>query len=288
MSKYLKAYIVEITRDFSVLMTADGQFIRYNFPAGKHEIGDEVLYEDTETESAVLSQEEKQTNNFRMLKGLAIGFAAVVLIAFGSFFGVKYFNGLGSSASLKVAGEDAAALSETGLAENSKASQDSADELMLQDAASQEKAAQDTAESADSDESGSTDVTEDTSGEGPVSSPILYEGLYKMDQFNTDLFVDYPDIKIQYRVNQDGQVCPGSDVELNRELSLNFTAIREQKSFNGNIDAILRNMEQEATRTFTVLLENFTQGQEKSELIPLEEAENSFKLIIYGYFEDLQ
>lgn len=82
----MKAYIVEIYKNYCIVMTADGQFIRQNIPAGFHEIGDEISWE----ESGVLNA--GKSNLMRMIGRVAIGFAAVAVITTGAYFGIKFAN----------------------------------------------------------------------------------------------------------------------------------------------------------------------------------------------------
>src|SRR4030043_1973409 len=81
----MKAVIIEIHKDYCIVMTKDGQFIRQNIPAGVFEIGDEI----------VISKEysyEPKTIRAGWLKSLSVASMAVVVVAVLSIFGVWYFK----------------------------------------------------------------------------------------------------------------------------------------------------------------------------------------------------
>jgi len=81
----MKAVIMEIHKDYCIVMTKDGQFIRQNIPAGVFEIGDEI----------VISKEysyEPKTIRAGWLKSLSVASMAVVVVAVLSIFGVWYFK----------------------------------------------------------------------------------------------------------------------------------------------------------------------------------------------------
>lgn len=81
----MKAVIMEIYKDYCIVMTKDGQFIKQNIPAGVFEIGDEILV------SREYSYEPK-TVKVSWLKGLSVASMAVVVVAVLSIFGVWYFK----------------------------------------------------------------------------------------------------------------------------------------------------------------------------------------------------
>lgn len=81
----MKAVIMEIHKDYCIVMTKDGQFLKQNIPAGVFEIGDEI----------VISKEysyEPKTIRASWLKSLSVASMAVVVVAVLSIFGVWYFK----------------------------------------------------------------------------------------------------------------------------------------------------------------------------------------------------
>ena len=81
----MKAVIIEIHKDYCIVMTKDGQFLKQNIPAGVFEIGDEI----------VISKEysyEPKTIRAGWLKSLSVASMALVVVAVLSIFGVWYFK----------------------------------------------------------------------------------------------------------------------------------------------------------------------------------------------------
>ncbi len=101
MRKYLKAYILDIQKDYVILLTTDGQFIKYNVGSIQYEIGDEIIIAPQEInevgfENLKFKDSVKINRNIlRLLRGIAIGFAAVIFLAIGIFFSINYINKLG-------------------------------------------------------------------------------------------------------------------------------------------------------------------------------------------------
>jgi len=81
----MKAVIMEIYKDYCIVMTKDGQFLKQNIPAGVFEIGDEILV------SREYSYKPK-TVKVSWLKGLSFASMAVAVVAVLSVFGVWYFK----------------------------------------------------------------------------------------------------------------------------------------------------------------------------------------------------
>jgi len=81
----MKAVIIEIHKDYCIVMTKDGQFLKQNIPAGVFEIGDEIMV------SKEYSYEPK-TIRAGWLKSLSIASMAVVVVVVLSIFGVWYFK----------------------------------------------------------------------------------------------------------------------------------------------------------------------------------------------------
>ena len=77
----MKAIVIEIYENYCIVMTEDGQFLKYKAVAGSVEIGDEVV---------VNKAHEVKAAKF-VARGLAIA-AAVVVIVIGGFFSYKYLN----------------------------------------------------------------------------------------------------------------------------------------------------------------------------------------------------
>jgi len=78
----VKAVIMEIHKDYCIVMTEDGQFVKQRVPAGVFEIGDEIIVERQ------YSYEPKVSRVVRF----AIAASVVVVVAVGSVLVVRYLK----------------------------------------------------------------------------------------------------------------------------------------------------------------------------------------------------
>jgi len=78
----MKAVVMEIHKDYCIVMTEDGQFLRQEIPAGRLEIGDEI----------VIVKEYYYERRASWVKSFAIAASVVVVVAVGSVFGVRYLK----------------------------------------------------------------------------------------------------------------------------------------------------------------------------------------------------
>jgi len=77
----MKATVMEIYKNYCIVMTRDGQFLKYKTAAGSVEIGDEV----------VISKVPEARTARLVVRGFAIA-AAVVVVAIGGVFSYRYLN----------------------------------------------------------------------------------------------------------------------------------------------------------------------------------------------------
>jgi len=78
----MKAVVMEIHKDYCIVMTEDGQFLRQEIPAGGLEIGDEIVIEKA-------YYYERRAS---WVKSFAIAAAVMVVLALGAVLGVRYFR----------------------------------------------------------------------------------------------------------------------------------------------------------------------------------------------------
>lgn len=81
----MKAVIMEIYKDYCIVMTGDGQFLKQNIPAGVFEIGDEIVV------SKEYSYKPKAIR-VSWLRSLSIAAMVVVVVSVMSIFGVWYLK----------------------------------------------------------------------------------------------------------------------------------------------------------------------------------------------------
>jgi hypothetical protein len=81
----MKAVIMEIYKDYCIVMTRDGQFLKQAIPAGVFEIGDEIVV----SEGYVYRPKLVKVG---WMKSFAVGTMIVVMVAVVSIFGVWYLT----------------------------------------------------------------------------------------------------------------------------------------------------------------------------------------------------
>ncbi|MDD3819638.1 MAG: anti-sigma factor domain-containing protein [Actinomycetota bacterium] len=84
----MKGVIIEIGKDYCIVLTKDGQFIRQKIPHGVFEIGDEIVVtqEDSYREPAMANIKMKRIRSF------AMAVSVVLVLVVGSIFTVKYMS----------------------------------------------------------------------------------------------------------------------------------------------------------------------------------------------------
>jgi len=97
----MKAVIMEIYKDYCIVMTRDGQFLKQRIPAGVFEIGDEITVSEEYTFKPV-----RVNLNIGWIRNAAVTASVVVIVIAGSIFGVWYLRHYSASRSLASFTED--------------------------------------------------------------------------------------------------------------------------------------------------------------------------------------
>ncbi len=93
----MRATVMEIHKDYAIVATGDGRFLRQDTPAGTYEIGDEITIEST--------YEYRPKRSW--IRGVVAAAAVVVVLVTGSVLLVRYFREYGTSTgAVMVAQED--------------------------------------------------------------------------------------------------------------------------------------------------------------------------------------
>ena len=95
----MKAVIMEIYKDYCIVMTRDGQFLKQGIPAGVFEIGDEIVV----SEGYVYRPKVVKVG---WMKSFAVGTMIVVMVAVVSIFGVVYLKQYRPSRGIALSAED--------------------------------------------------------------------------------------------------------------------------------------------------------------------------------------
>ena len=94
----MKAVIIEIGKDYCIVMTGEGQFLKQRMPHGIFEIGDEIIVsEEHAFKPAMINVKMFRARSF------AVAASVIVILAVGSIFGVQYLRNYYSR---EITGED--------------------------------------------------------------------------------------------------------------------------------------------------------------------------------------
>lgn len=291
----MKASVVEIHKDYCIVFTADGRFIRKDMPAGAYEIGDEIIVDTTALSNGF---EKPLRKPFGIFAKLAAGFAAIVILGGGAFLGIKYAGFGFTLTPIKVASEAAQAkiIDSTGK-EDSEGSQGAADqgeqslaaEAPAADAAKSVQSSSTSNGVGQSDEAQSSQdgsaATSDTNNEGGglVLAPpqVLFAGTFKLDKKNIDILIDYPDLNITYTVEQpyvQSSVPGGIETFILKIKNL------QKSTFNGNIDIIFIDKDRSTLQESDIKMGNMDFNFVHTEFIEIAGSADSFKMTVCGNF----
>ena len=95
----MKAVVMEIYKDYCIVMTKDGQFLKQEIPAGVFEIGDEIMV----SEGYVYKPKVVKVG---WMRSFAVGTMIVVMVAVVSIFGVWYLKQYRPSRDIALLTED--------------------------------------------------------------------------------------------------------------------------------------------------------------------------------------
>ncbi|MBM3700339.1 MAG: anti-sigma factor domain-containing protein [Actinobacteria bacterium] len=274
------ALIVEIYKNYCIVVTGDGQFLKQEISAGTYEIGDSIIVAEKEPDRF-----EEKSAIFRILSRVAAGFAIVAVIAFGSYFGINFLRTGRSQMTValqdSVLPEAAQAAVEEAAAENEIGQGQETPSINKQ----QTGEGQLMKESSDDENYDMlNDEMPQTEDAAQVSNaaPVLFEVIHNIADTDQAVLIDYKDIIIDYSVEEPGTESDGSGFE--KSLLFNFMQNKKDHFFNGNIDTILNDANSSAIKTVKMIFENFEYGAKKTQEVELENDARSFTLVIYGSF----
>jgi hypothetical protein len=244
----MKAIIMEINKKYCIVMTEDGQFLNHRISGGSVEIGDEIIMEEKNNGFSYANY------NKAWIKGLAAGFAVLVVLVMGSVFSYRFLKQyFPNSSALTVA---AAKVSEENLTdkETEKNLQSAPQESSIESSFGESAAAAENAE---------------TTKQSPLFEKVL---LLKKENILTEENIN--GILFSYQVLSIGQKLLQVKIE-NKNASLKFegSILLEMILEDGSI-----------IRQVSIALPGFNPGYIKEEKIAIENGETNFKLLIYGEF----
>lgn len=244
----MKAIIMEINKKYCIVMTEDGQFLNHRILGGSGEIGDEIIMEEKNNGFSLA--------NYRKtwIRGLAVGFAVLVVLVMGSVFSYRFLRQYFPISSAPTVA--AAKISEENLAdkETEKNLQSTPQESSTESSIGESEAAAENAE---------------TTKQSPLFEKVL---LLKKENVLTEENIN--GILFSYQVLSTEQKVLQVKIE-NKNDSLKFegSILLEMMLEDGSI-----------TRQVTLWLPGFNPGYIKEEKIAIENGETNFKLLVYGEF----
>jgi hypothetical protein len=235
----MKAIIMEINKKYCIVMTEDGQFLNHRISGGSVEIGDGIIIEEKNNEFSYANY--KKT----WIRGLAVGFAVLVVLVMGSVFSYRFLKQYFPISSAPTVA--AAKISEENLAD--KEAEKNSESSLGESAAAAENA------------------------ETIQQSP-LFEKVLSLKKQNVLTEENINGILFSYQVLSTEQKVLQVKIE-NKNDSLKFegSILFEMMLENGSI-----------TRQVTIGLPGFNPGYIKEEKIAIENGETNFKLLVYGEF----
>lgn len=236
----MKAIVMEINKKYCVVMTEDGQFLNRRISGGSVEIGDSIIIEEKNNEFSYMSYKKP------WIRGVAIGFAVLVVLVMGSVFSyefLKQYFPIGSApavAAAKLAEDDRAVTGE------------------------EEKNAEDLP-----GESAAADENIESIRQSPLYEKVL---LLKKETVLTEENIN--GILFSYQVLNAGQKILQVKIE-NKNDTLKFegSILLEMMLEDGSIKS-----------QTTIDLPGFNPGYIKEEKVVIENGETNFRLAVYGEF----
>jgi hypothetical protein len=296
----MKASVVEIYKDYCIVLTRDGRFIRQDVSAGAYEIGDEIVIE---ANGLITAKEKRLKKPFGMFARLAAGFAAIVILGGSAYLGIKYAGPGFALNPVKVASQAAQekAFAPTvqedtdgGYVTAQQGEQDLAIEAPdsvagVAGVQSSESSSSDASKSGQSLPSSSQDsgaAASDTNSEDDnsfASLPFLFEETTKLEKNNIDIPIDYTDLIITYKVGQIYSQDKGTG-----EISIFTIKIKnvQKSTFTGNIDIIFIDKNNITLQTSAFETGNLVFNDDFTQQIQIESNTDSFIMTLYGCFNE--
>jgi hypothetical protein len=307
----MKASVAEVHKDYCIVITQDGRFIRQDKPAGSYEIGDEITIEAADLSAA---REKTGGKPFGMFARLAAGFAAIVILGGGAYIGIKYagpgfafspvkavaqaaqaktvdssvkedtdggYETLGQS-EYTLAAEASASESDVTGSQSSKSSADASKSAQSTSASNQDSMQSDKT-LPPQDSGAATSIANSEEGIAQAPRPVLFEETIKLYKNNIDILIDYPDLLITYKL---GQIY-GQDSGNNETGTFTLKIKNLQKStFTGNIDIIFTDKNSNTLQVSAIETGILDFNDTYTGYIQIAGNADIFKMTLYGNFDE--
>ncbi len=284
----MKALIIDIKKEYCILITPDGRFLKKDIPAGDYEIGDEIVIEEKCADA--ISAGKKL--DFGIFVRIATGFAVVAVLTAGIYFSVKYVNTGSSLPVVAAAKAEQTENSDENMSmskpqETFTASADSGETMQSGQNKSQELSEGSAAYKQESNKQEQLNPAQDSSDAIVMSEslPVLFEGVYSLDESadNLNLYIPvaFDSLDINYMIEK----YPGEKSASQTShgiLHLLFKNEEKNTSYNGNISVTLMDEKNTVLDTMSFDFYNFIHGSARLEKIYFGSGYMTFALLITG------
>ena len=257
----MKAIVVEIHKEYCIVMTGDGRFVRQAVPAGELEIGDEIIVE-----------EETYTAPSRdWIKTFAIAAVAVLVIGFGSYGILRIFGGLGSGSG------EAAMVADAEMRTEEKANDEAMataaeEEAVLESPEGEEAEMAEAAEESEDFTAGMEQVDGVSTGPGEVD----VEFALQISKFGEPVQIIAGNLLFMYFAAVGDEAM---------ELILTVEMLDPDLKFTGKIEASILFEDGEPAGSEVIKFNNFSSGQRSQNFIEFLPDAYTLHINIAGVFE---
>lgn len=266
----MRATVLEIHKRYCIVVTTDGQFLKKRIPAAKIEIGDEVIIEKLADEKSKGHARIIFHTAPRAVVKTAVGFATVIIIIIGAYFGIKYIGLTEPAAGIAMA-------EEAGQKQELNSGYQDPGESFIEGTKTGEVIM-----SGKEKEAGGVPLD----GEATMRSiEELFSGTFSLEDAGDEIVIKNDLIFISYMINElkkkNGEGIP--DEEKLRELTIKFKNIKKDSLLNGNADVMLLYSDKSISEIEKILFDSLNYEQQNTRKIPFSQ-ETSFELMVFGVF----
>jgi hypothetical protein len=240
----VKAVIMEIHKDYCIVMTKDGRFLKRKIPAGVFEIGDEI------TVDLEMSFEPVATPRRSMIGRYLATAMVVLVIVVGAVLGERFIRQYYESKGIERVGFEEAA-------------EEAVEEAAEEEAEEPQYEYEEASEAAEDEE----EVLAEAEKEGNV----VYRDIYFLDT------EDWAQEKIM-------GIMFSYRVESGAVLQVQIENISNEPAFDGTFELFMLEADKSETRLINIPFRNFVPGDFFEDSFLLQEGEASFRLEVFEEF----
>jgi len=241
----VKAVIMEIHKDYCIVVTEEGRFLRRKIPSGVFEIGDEIMIDQELTFEPAKTPRQSMVGRY-----LATALVVVVVIV-GAVLGIRFIRQYYASEG-------------RGLAEYEAVAEEAAEEVV-------EEAEEPQYEYEESAELTKDEAEEALAAEEEKEGNVVYKDIYFLDVENW----------VQEKIRG---IMFSYKVESGTVLQVQLENISSEPGFDGTFELFMLKADKSETRVIDIPFKNFVPGDFFEDAFMLQEGETSFRLEVFEEF----